>query len=95
MLVAMNVTDRERYGAYRAAMLPILARYGGGFRYDFVVDEVLSKEPDHPVTRVFAIYFKDEPSSETFFSDADYLAVKRAHYDGAVDGHTVIASYSR
>lgn len=95
MLVAMNVTDTTRYAQYREAMKPLLAEYGGGFRYDFEVSETFSEAPAHDVTRVFAIYFSDGAASGSFFADPRYLEVKREHYEGAVDGHTVIAAYDR
>ena len=94
MLVAMNVTDDARYAAYREAMAPILATYGGGFRYDFKVGETLSEAPEHPVTRVFAIFFADEDASAAFFADPDYLAVKAEHFDGAVHGFTVMVAHT-
>jgi len=94
MMVAMNVTDANRYAEYRAGMAPILARYGGGFRCDFVVSASLTATPAHPVTRVFAIYFPSESASQEFFVDPAYQAIKQARYEGAVDGFTIIASYT-
>jgi uncharacterized protein (DUF1330 family) len=91
----MNVTDRAEYQRYRDAMAPILVRYGGGFRYDFVVGETLKSASPHPVTRLFAIFFADEPASAAFFADPRYLEVKARHYAGSVAGHTVIAAYPR
>ncbi|MEL6339412.1 MAG: DUF1330 domain-containing protein [Myxococcota bacterium] len=93
MIVAMNVVDSARYAQYREAMRPILERYGGGFRYDFVVAETLQTESSHPITRLFAIHFRDKNACAAFFSDSDYQDVKALHYDGAVDGHTVIAEH--
>lgn len=94
MLVAMNVTDPSEYRRYREGMLPILARYGGGFRYDFVVSQTLSPQPEHPVTRLFAIFFEDEAASRAFFADESYQAVRQRHYVGAVDGRTLVAAYT-
>jgi uncharacterized protein (DUF1330 family) len=95
MRVAMNVTDRAEYQRYREAMAPILARYGGGFRYDFIVGESLKSASPHPVTPVFAIFFADEPASAACFADPRYLEVKARHDAGSVAGHTVIAAYPR
>jgi uncharacterized protein (DUF1330 family) len=94
-VVAMNVTDAASYRRYREGMLPILEAYGGGFRHDFVVSEVLRGELTHPVTRVFVIYFRDRASADAFFADPAYKAVRAEHFDGAVDGFTVIASQER
>lgn len=93
MIVAMNVVDPERYASYREAMRPILERYGGGFRYDLVVSETLRSESSHPITRVFAIHFRDRNACAAFFADSNYLDVKAQRYEGAVDGHTVLAEH--
>ena len=91
MIMAMNVTDPERYARYREEMTPILKEYGGGFRYDFVVSQVLESASVHPITRVFVIFFRDKDASTKFFTDVRYEAVKKEHYSGSVDGFTVLA----
>ncbi len=95
MVVAMHVTDDDAYTRYRAAMMPILASYGGGFRYDFKVGETLRAEAGHPVNRVFTIHFADRPSMDRFFSDPAYLEAKRAFFEGAVAHTTIVAAYDR
>ena len=95
LIVAMHVKDAAGYQRYREAMRPILERYGGGFRHDFVVSETLLTEAAHPVTRVFAIYFHDRAAKEAFFADAEYLRVKAAHFEGSVGGSTIVAAYDR
>ena len=52
MMVALTVTDGAKYQAYREAMAPILADYGGGFRYDFDIARVLKSASDHAINRV-------------------------------------------
>jgi len=94
MIVAMNVTNPERYAKYREAMAPILAECGGGFRFDFVASEQLLPAPEHDVTRVFCITFADRDACARFFADKRYLQVKAEHYEGAVDGFTVVAEYA-
>lgn len=91
-LVAMHVTDPTAYAAYRAAMAPILSEYGGGFAYDVVTEQATGVE--HPVTRVFAITFRDEQACTDFFADARYAAVRAAHFVGAVGRYTELAAYS-
>lgn len=95
MLVGLDVTDDRKYQEYRRAMMPVLESYGGGFGYDFKVLEVLISQVDHPINRVFTIYFPDENEKERFFSDTAYTEVKAAHFDGAVGYTTIIASYER
>lgn len=95
MLVALEVTDDRQYWEYRRVMAPILASFGGGFGYDFKVSETLISQTDHPINRVFTIFFPDEDTKERFFSDPAYAEAKAAHFDGAVGHTTIVASYER
>ena len=92
-LVGLHVTDDDAYDAYRAGMMPILERYGGGFGYDFRVAQTLRSPTPERIDRVFTIYFPDEPTAEAFFSDVTYLEVKRRHFAGAVGATTIMAAY--
>ncbi len=95
VMVAMNVIDEALYQKYRQAMLPILQQHGGGFRYDFVVAKTLQSAADHPVTRVFAIYFASPQQRTAFFANPDYRKIRAQYFDQAVAGRTTIAEYSR
>ena len=95
MLVGLVVVDDEAYQAYREAMTPILDSYGGGFGYDFRVSEVLKARTEAPINRVFTIYFSDEDAKDAFFANAEYLEVKRQHFEGAVVSTEILASYER
>lgn len=92
-LVGLRVADPEGYGRYRAAMTPILERYGGRFGYDFVVSEVLRSEVEAPINRVFTIIFPDRPTCEAFFADPEYRQARQAHFEPAVTHTTIIAEY--
>lgn len=92
-LVGLFVRDETVYTAYRAAMTPILTRYGGWFRYDFRVAETLKNASSHEINRVFIISFPDEMSSAAFFGDPEYVAVRSALFDASVNGTTVIGEY--
>ncbi len=94
-LVGLHVIDHEGYRRYRQSMAPILARYGGGFRYDFTIDESLKSEATHPINRVFVIYFQNKQSKEAFFSDPEYKQIRTAHFEPSVSGATIIAQYDR
>lgn len=72
MLVGLQVLDDQVYPQYREAMAPILKRFGGGFRYDFKIAEVLKKETADLINRVFTIHFSDRKSKEGFFADSKY-----------------------
>lgn len=93
VVIAMNVTDHARYALYRRAMAPVLARFGGGFRYDLVVSQVLASPTTHPITRVFAIYFKDRAAREAFFADPEYLRARTEHFIPSVNGYSIIAEH--
>lgn len=43
-IVGLEVIDQELYKQYRLAMMPILENYGGGFRYDFLIQDTLKVE---------------------------------------------------
>ncbi len=95
MVVGLNVVDDEAYRSYRDEMTPILESYGGGFRYDFTIREVLRSETDAPINRVFTIHFADEESMTAFFSNEEYLQIKQRHFDKSVTDTTIIATYER
>ena len=93
LMVGLTVTDEEGYSAYRAAMAPLLAAHGGGFRYDFTIAKVLKSASAHPINRVFAIYFASKAQKEAFFANPDYLAIRARHFERAVAGTTIFAAY--
>lgn len=95
MTVGLTVDDDEAYARYRAEMTPLLEAHGGGFRFDFRVSEVLRSAADHPINRVFAIFFADRERKDAFFSNADYKAIKARWFEGAVSGTTLIGEYER
>jgi len=92
ILVGLRVTDEAGYGRYRAAMTPILGRYGGMFRYDFVVSRVLAGER-RAINRVFVISFPDEPARHAFFADEAYVQVRTEHFASSADSAEVIAAF--
>ena len=93
MLVGVNVIDDEAYQKYRDEMAPILKSYGGGFNYDFKVSEVLRSTTKNPINRIFTIYFPDEDSKNSFFSNEEYLQIKQKHFETSVTDTTIIATY--
>jgi uncharacterized protein (DUF1330 family) len=98
-IIGLHVIDREEYESYRRGMRPILASYGGEFRYDFVVAETLEAPddgaPGRPINRVFAIRFPDRATRESFFADPAYLEIRRRHFDRSVASRALIAEYDR
>jgi uncharacterized protein (DUF1330 family) len=95
MLVALHVTDDALYLQYREAMTPLLTAHGGGFRYDFTVAEVLKSASEHPINRVFAIYFASKEHMDRFFANADYQAIKAKYFARSVAGTTIFGGYER
>lgn len=95
MIVGLQVTHREIYQKYREAMMPLLQKQGGGFRYDFIVGETLKSVTPEPINRVFAIYFKDREAKEAFFNDPEYLKIKEEFFEASVAARTLIADYEK
>jgi uncharacterized protein (DUF1330 family) len=85
------VTDQAGYGRYRAAIAPVLARFGGRFGYDLVVSEVLKSEVEAPINRVFTLVFPDRRACEGFFSDPEYVEIRAKRFVPSVGSTTVIA----
>jgi uncharacterized protein (DUF1330 family) len=69
--------------------------YGGGFNYDFVVSNVLISQTENKINRVFTIYFPDEKTSDKFFSDPEYLEIKKTFFERAVESTTIISKFMR
>jgi len=93
LLVGLTVTDDEAYSRYRAAMTPLLAAHGGGFRYDFTIAKVLKSASSHPINRLFAIHFPSKARMEEFFANPEYLAIRAKHFAPSVAGTTIIGAY--
>ncbi|MEH6592916.1 MAG: DUF1330 domain-containing protein [Halioglobus sp.] len=93
MLVGLNVLDDQMYQEYRDAMKPILAAFGGGFSYDFKVSEVLLSETSSEINRVFTINFPDSEKMESFFSNPEYIKVKKTYFEGSVGSTIIISNY--
>jgi uncharacterized protein (DUF1330 family) len=93
-IVGLQVDDPDLYQKYRAAMEPILIRYGGRFRYDFWIRETLRNEDGKNINRVFVIEFPDPSSRDKFFSDPDYLEIRKRYFDSSVSATTVIAEFT-
>jgi uncharacterized protein (DUF1330 family) len=94
-LVGLNVTDAAGYERYRSGVATLLKEHGGEFGQDFEVARVLRTDAEHPVTRVFTLRFPDESAREAFFGDPECRAVREAHFEPAVAGATIFASWDR
>lgn len=94
-LVGLNLIDEVMYQKYREGMTPILKSFGGGFNYDFKVSEVLITQSQNKINRVFTLFFPDKETSERFFSDPEYLEVKKAYFEKAVESTTIISRYMK
>ena len=93
ILVALDVANNGGYQAYRDAMSPLLKRMGGGFRYDFTIAKTLKSAADHPINRVFVIFFPDWEARDRFFGDETYREIKKRLFETSVKGSTIIGEY--
>jgi uncharacterized protein (DUF1330 family) len=80
----LQVDDAEAYAAYRAGMMPVLARFEGVFVLDLWIAEVLKAPSPAPFNRVFTIRFPSAESMEAFFTNPEYLAVRERHFARSV-----------
>jgi len=94
-IMGLNVNNEAEYQRYREAMMPILKSYGGSFGYDFKISEVLISKTDEEINRVFTIEFPNKDIMVDFFSNAEYLAVKKQHFDNSVTSKTVISLHEK
>ena len=94
-LVGLHVVDEDGYRKYREGMIPILTSFGGHFRYDFAVSDVLKGEAQHPINRLFIIVFPDRATQARFYKDPAYLRVREALYAPSVAAATRLAEYDR
>lgn len=95
MIVGLQISNEDLYSDYREAMRPLLEKVNGGFRYDFKVSEVLKNEEGKPINRVFAIFFESKSKMEAFFSDPEYLKIKKVFFESSVEATTIISEYER
>ena len=95
IVVGLFIKDEELYKKYREGMSPILKSYGGAFGYDFEVSKVLKSEVSEPINRVFTIFFENEVIMDEFFSDENYLEVKKNYFEPSVLATTIISKYER
>ena len=94
-LMALNVVDADLYAKYRAAMTPLLEAHGGSFGLDLWVAEVLRAPIDKPFNRLFTIIFPSPEQREAFFSNAEYLAVRKALFEPSVAVATELGRLAR
>ncbi|HYQ25619.1 MAG TPA: DUF1330 domain-containing protein [Polyangiaceae bacterium] len=94
-LMALNVADAELYAKYRAAMTPLLEAHGGSFGLDLWVAEVLRAPGDKPFNRLFSIVFPSSERREAFFSNLEYLAIRKALFEPSVSAVTVLGRLER
>ena len=93
--VGLEVADEVLYRQYRDGMTPILERYGGAFRYDFVIAKTLKSETPAVINRLFVTAFKDKATHDAFFADAEYQKVREMFFKPSVRNSTVLATYER
>ncbi len=92
-IVGVQVFDFLRYEVYRDKMLPILQSYGGKFRVDIRVSDVLLSPSGSPFNRMFVIQFPSFIALDEFFADDEYLAVRDGYFYSSVSHSHQLACY--
>jgi uncharacterized protein (DUF1330 family) len=95
ILYALNVVDADLYSRYRAGMTPLLEAHDGSFGLDLWVAEVLRAPGDKPFNRLFTIVFPSPERCEAFFSNPEYLAVRKALFEASVSAVTELGRLTR
>jgi uncharacterized protein (DUF1330 family) len=95
ILWALNVVDPDLYAKYRARMTPLLEAHGGSFGFDLWVAEVLRAPGEKPFNRLFTIVFPSAERCEAFFSNPEYLAVRKELFESSVGAVTELGRLSR
>ncbi len=95
ILVGLHVSDDNLYQTYRNEMSPLLLSFGGRFVYDFKVSDVLKSEVKFKINRVFTIYFKSEELMNSFFTNKEYIEIKKKYFEKSVTDTIIIATYER
>ena len=93
LLIGLHVTDDDMYTRYREGMTPILHKYGGSFRYDFRISQVLKAETNDQINRLFIISFPDAEAKDGFFANEEYQKVKLEFFEPSVRSVQVLAEY--
>jgi uncharacterized protein (DUF1330 family) len=94
-IMGLEVIDDEEYQKYRENMMPILHSFGGGFGFDFKINEVLKSKTDDVINRVFTLDFPSKEIMEEFFTNPDYLAVKEKYFSNSVRSVTTISMHEK
>jgi len=94
-IMGIYVSNDKEYQRYREAMMPILKSFGGSFGFDFKVAEVLLSKTTDEINRVFTIEFPSKDSMDNFFSNSDYLVVKKKYFNRSVTSTTVISLHEK
>jgi len=94
-VMGIYVSDDDEYQRYREGMAPILCSFGGSFGYDFKVSEVLLSKTDDKINRVFTIEFPNKELMDKFFTNPEYLNIKKRHFDNSVTSKTTISLHEK
>lgn len=84
ILIGLEVLDEASYAEYRARMTPLLHAHGGSFGVDVRVAEVLKSPEPGAFNRLFTIRFPTVAAHDSFFENAEYLAIRREWFEPSV-----------
>jgi len=94
-IIGLDVVNDDEYQKYRDAMTPILESFGGRFGFDFKIATVLKSKSNDAINRVFTIDFPSRELMDRFFTDSDYLEVKRKYFAHAVKSSIIISLHEK
>ena len=91
-IALLNITDRERYGAYQSGFLEIFSRYSGKL---LAVDETpVIKEGDWPYTRTVLIEFPDAEAFDNWFNSPEYQTLAEHRHAASTGSIALIKKFT-
>ena len=92
-MVALHITDAQRYARYRDEIRPLLAQAAADFRLDFEVSRVMRPVDQPGFNRLFVLTFPNQTAKQAFFADPAYAQARTRHFPHCVAAFVTIAEY--
>lgn len=93
-LVGAEISDQQGYQEYRDRMVVLLQAIGGKFEYDFHTVSSQMSGNGQNYNRIFVLSFPSEEVMKSYFSNEEYVSIKRKYFDNAVADIASIASWN-
>jgi len=92
LVARIEVTDAAGFDAYRAAVVPVLAAFGGRYIVRGGAVEVLEGGP--PPGRMVVVEFPTMDAARTFYGSTEYAPVLKLRLDSTVSEVVLVEGVS-